>query len=252
MSATLQIAQVANLPLSGGSAPVVPIAMGLYPGEGSVVVSLQYNFANAISMGGLYGFAEVISPLVALGVQSTIQAVWIDNGMNALPVTFYIPASNQCIYVPAGYQGVYPAFFSGMGSYQLSVTAPISSGYTRISLLNVPVNAAQWESGAPSGMGANIGLFNFTQTFSVGLSTLIKAGPGRLWNVQITANTVLVTAGTYLGDTLTVATLGNAISSIPIGNVGTVDVPGGVPFYTGLVLTWGPSVTGGTLSITYS
>ena len=252
MSGSLQAQQTGSLTLAGGAGTAFPIGMGYFPSEGSRAVTLQYQFLGAPVSGGLAGYTEVLTNLVAQGVESTIQGVWIDNAANPQAVTFFVPATGQYIYVPANYQGVFPVMFTGTPQYQLTCASALIAGITRVSLLNVPVSPSQWAAGGIQGMSTLAPTFTTIQTFSAGASVLLKSGPGRLWGWNATA-AVVSGALTFFGDTLTTASVANAIAALTSAPaIGTSFPLPGIPFYTGLTLTWGGTITAGTLAIWYS
>ena len=123
----------------GNGATVGPTSFGFYPAEGSRVASVQYNWSSASA------YYEDLSTLKSLGIQTTIQSIWVDNSANQSAVTIVIAGCNQSIVVPSNSQGIFPAFFGDNAGVYISVSA--HSGFsnistTKICLLNIPANTA--------------------------------------------------------------------------------------------------------------
>src|SRR5271168_4809205 len=142
MSGIFQQGDTANRTLAGRSAGVFETGNGYYPQEGSRVVSAQYNWAT------IAAYAEDGSQLVALGVESTLQGLYIDNSANTQGVQIIIAGTGQTINCPASSQGYFLAFFSGIPSFNIAtvlagVPTPIAAT-TRVCLLNFPVSPAVW------------------------------------------------------------------------------------------------------------
>jgi hypothetical protein len=137
MSGIVQPAQTGSMLISAGQAAVSPIGYGYYPEEGSRCVSAQYNWTT------VSGFADDLSQLLARGVESTIQTVYIENGSNAQSVTLTVAGTDQVITCPALSQGFFPAFFTGQPSFQITTSAPIAA-VTRCYFLNMPIAPAVW------------------------------------------------------------------------------------------------------------
>lgn len=131
MSGTLQAAPTATMTIASGAAGVFPTGFGYYPPEGSRVVSAQYNWTAQT------GYAEDLSQLVARGVETTIQSAFLDNSTSGQTVTMTLGGSGQVVLCPPYSQGIFPLFFSGQPSFQISVAA-VGTGLTRVYLLNVP------------------------------------------------------------------------------------------------------------------
>jgi hypothetical protein len=137
MSGTIQPAPTGSMTIASGAATVAPTTYGYYPAEGSRLVSAQYSWLSQSA------YAEDLSGLAARGVETTPQAAFIDNSANPSVVAVVIGGTGQVISVPANSQAVYPLFFSGMPSLQLSVPSPVA-GLTRVYYSNVPVAPAMW------------------------------------------------------------------------------------------------------------
>ena len=131
----VQGAPTASMTISAGQESVFSIGFGYYPQEGSRCVSAQYNWTAQL------GYFEDLSQLVARGVETAIQAVYIDNTTCPQIVTMTIGGTGQLIVCPANSQGVFPCFFTGTPQFTLSV-ASASASVTRLYLLNVPAQAA--------------------------------------------------------------------------------------------------------------
>jgi hypothetical protein len=136
MSGTTQAAQSASMTAAAGNYAVVPIGFGYYPKEGSRAVSLAYNWTNQIS------YNEDLSQLVARGVETSIQGMFVDNSAGQATVNILIEGSGQQIIIPSQYQGLFPVFFSGAPSFQITAGSSNAGAVTRIILLNVPPNSA--------------------------------------------------------------------------------------------------------------
>ena len=151
MSGTVQPPPTATAQVSAGQAPTIPVSLGYYPQEGSRSVSAAYNW------GTQTGYNEDLSQLSARGMETTIQGIYIDNSTNPAPVTLLLNGSGQVIVCPGNAQGVFPALFSGMQGYQISVPAlQAATAVTRLWLVNVPFQSASvW--GGPGTTGVVLG-----------------------------------------------------------------------------------------------
>jgi hypothetical protein len=132
--------QTGSQTVASGAFGVFPVGFGYYPTEGSRVVTTQYNWTSQ----ALY--YEDLSQLVALGVETSIQAVFIDNSNVGQNAVLIIAGTGQVIVIPAFSQGVYPVFFTGTPSFQLSV-ASVNPAVTRCCWLNVPAQPGVWTVG---------------------------------------------------------------------------------------------------------
>jgi len=227
MSGTVQPAQTATQLVSSGAAGIFPIGFGYYPVEGSRVVTPEYNWLNTT---GIPAYAEDLSQLVARGVETSIQGVVIDNATNANPVTITIGGSGQVLTVPAYSQGVFPIFFTGTPSYQ--VTSPLSnnsltvtpSGYTPVTRcywLNVPPQAAGvW----PCSIAPQWNILNLSG------NNTPRVGPGRLMAVIVTTAISVGALNFYDGG----ATVANLLFSIPVGAAAGTIYQLNIPFFTSL------------------
>lgn len=135
MSQTLQPAGTATQTVASGTVAVSAVAFGYYPQEGSRVVSAVYNWTAQT------GFAEDLSQLVARGVETTIQSVFIDNSSNPQAVTLTANGTGQVLVCPGLSQAMFPLFLTGAPGFQLTVPAT-TAAVTRLSLLNCPCGSA--------------------------------------------------------------------------------------------------------------
>lgn len=145
MSGTIQPAQTGSLTVASGAFGVFPVSYGYYPAEGSRCVTAQYNWTTQ-------GYAEDLSGLPAMGVETTIQSAFIDNSSNPQAVTLTVGGTGQVVVIPPNSQTVVPLFFVGTPSYSISVpTVGAASAVTRVYLLNVPCGSGGWgTTGAPA------------------------------------------------------------------------------------------------------
>lgn len=144
MSGAIQALPVGTMTVASNQAGAFPIAYGYYPAEGSKAVSSQYAWSATV-----HGFSEDLSQLVAKGVETTIQGVFIDNSTVAGPVMLQINGSLQAVVCPGFSQGVFPLFFTGTPAFSISVASTITAGVTRCTFLNVPCgSAAVWSATA--------------------------------------------------------------------------------------------------------
>jgi hypothetical protein len=121
--------------LSDGSAGVFPISYGLYPREGSRVITAQYDWTSRAS------YTESLGQLVAKGVETTIQAMFCDNSKVAQYVTFQIAGTGQVLVIPPHSQAFQPLFFTGEPLFTVGIPG-VEASVTRMLLLNVPVAAS--------------------------------------------------------------------------------------------------------------
>ena len=225
MSGTQQNAGTGSQTLASGTASIAPIGYGYSPPEGSRALYTQYNWASAPS------FYEDGSQVVAKGLETCIQGVFIDNSTVALPVTIYINP-HQTLICPAYSQAVFPVFFSGNPQYEISVTNVLPVGTTRLTWLNIPVSPCVWPVGFPVDGGQN----------SVALSwnsgtQFIKVGPGRLASVATTIS--------WVGSQ---PIFFDAVGSIAVGpGVQTQSLTFNVPFRSYLQFNAGGASAGGCI-----
>lgn len=139
MSATIQGAPTASMTVASGRAGIFPIGFGYLPPEGSRCVMAQYDWTAQT------GYADDLSQLVARGVETSIQSVFVDNSSNAQPVSILVNGTNHLIVTPARSQGFYPIFFTGAPGFQITVGAA-AAALTRLYLLNLPCNGAVWST----------------------------------------------------------------------------------------------------------
>lgn len=141
MSGIIQSAQSASQTISSRSAGVTNVGYGYYPGEGSRCVTTQYSWLAQLA------YAEDLSQLVALGVETTIQSVYVDNADNPQTVTITVPGTGQVVKIPGGSQGVYPLFLPDAASVNI-ITSALINATTRIYWLNMPISPASWSPAA--------------------------------------------------------------------------------------------------------
>ena len=240
MSGSIQQPPTATMSIAANTGGVYPIGFGYYPQEGSKAVSVQYAWG-----AGITGYAEDLSQLVARGVQTAIQAVYIDNSQSTGDVALTVNGSGQVIVCPSGYQGVAPIFFTGTPGFAIQtvtdyVTPSTCTGVTRLIFLNVPAQSAGFWPSTVSDQGGATSVLGVTGT------TQVKTGAGRVFKVIV--NTVTATGTITLQDGIAGGTV---ILTIPIGAaVGTVfDLQ--FPFLVGLDVVFNGGATGG-LAISYT
>jgi hypothetical protein len=188
MSATIQPAGTGSMTVASGRAAINPIAYGYYPAEGSRAVSAIYDWTNQS------GYAEDLTQLVARGVETTIQSIFVDNTSCTADVTVLISGTGQVIQCGALGQGIFPAFFSGAPGFQIGVaSAGILIGATRLILLNVPAGSGMWGPSTVTvqGVTGNIAVPVFPQAFpltnavagTMGLAPaiIVPASAARKW-----------------------------------------------------------------------
>ena len=237
MSGSLPNTGAGSLTLSSGLANILPVGFGYYPPEGARVVATQYSWAAQSS------FAEDLSQIVARGVETAIQGVWIDNSACNMPVSLFI-GQHQTINIGPGQSGVYPVFFSGTPQFIVSVPAPIV-GITKLAFLNTPVGCESWPVGFPIDGGQKTILNQ-----STGTSVLLKTGPGRVGTVSVVASNG--TAGMFIQDTTTLTpsaatALFYIAATVTAGTIYTLNMP----FFTGLALVANGAGTG-NISVSYT
>lgn len=232
MSGTMQAASTGSMPLSGGNVAINPIGFGYYPSEGSRGVSLQYNWTVDI------GFNEDLSQIVAKGVQTAIQGVWIDNSSNPEAVIMTINGTGQVIVCPGLAQGVFPAFFTGVPGYQIAVQQVAANGatpaVTRLILLNAPVSPQVWY------LGPSVGVLKYRASTSVSVNnaaptTVVLAltyrrsltlqnpptNPANFW-LNVSGNQGTVGAGLFIvpGGAMV---FGSASNPIPLDGISAIN-----------------------------
>lgn len=123
--------------ISSGAAGAFPVSYGYYPHEGSRCVSAAYNWTAQAS------FTEDMGQLVARGVETTIQTVFIDNSGNAQSVTLTANGTGQVITCPASSQGFFPFLLTGIPGFTIATPATIAAT-TKCFFVNVPIAACVW------------------------------------------------------------------------------------------------------------
>lgn len=209
MSATIQPTQTGSQTVASGGASINPISYGYYPAEGSRAVSVIYNWAAQT------GYAEDLSQLVARGVETTIQSIFIDNTNCTTTVFIQISGTGQVISCPAGGQGIFPALFGGSPNFQIFVGST-GVGSTRCNLLNVPTGSGVWASGSATPrtlVPLDVSTVATGGTAVVALSAGHRAAGGWIQNP--------LTASTNLG----INEIGTASGTTSVGNT-TFIAPG--------------------------
>lgn len=104
------------------------------PAEGpkSLWVQLIWNNATAQSLGSGV-IIQIPSHLV--GSLSQISSIFVDNSQSVSDIIIVFPDTNQTIYVPAGYQSLYPVYTAGTTCIAYQVT-PDTLSTTAVYLIN--------------------------------------------------------------------------------------------------------------------
>jgi hypothetical protein len=249
MSGSLQPLQSASQTVTGTAVAAMPTGCGYYPAEGSRVVNAIYNWATQA------GYGEDLSQLVTLGLESSIQSVYIDNSQNTNAVQLIVPTSGQTINCTPYSQGIFPIFFSGTPFLQIVSQKTTSLQCTRVSYLNFPVSTAGlWLAGSPGTIQGDAPMANggFTRTTNISSSTNVKAGAGRLAKITVV---VAIAGGTVtMADTGAgpgSATASNTFYQLPTpGNVGDI-YSLDFPLINGLSVVF-TGVTAGTIFLSYT
>ena len=251
----VQASPTASMTVSAGQSGVFPVAFGYYPAEGPRAVAAQYDWT------GQTAYAEDLSQLVARGVETTIQSVFVDNSTVGEYVTLTVAGTGQVVSIQPYCQGLFPLFFTGTPAFTLTVSAA-TPAVTRLTLLNVPPTAAGLWAGAAGG-GAVVGPFlpiaggvmqgpitlsgDATQPLhavSLEQVTTIVGGPYLpLSGFATVAGPVTFTQPLTLSGAGTLTLAGNAVSAlqaVPLQQVNSASVGG--PFLP----TAGGTLTGAT------
>lgn len=237
MSGALQGPPSGSMLINSGQVAVAPVSYGYYPVEGSRSVTAMYNWTSQT------GYQENLSRLVDLGVETTIQSVYVDNSQNNQSCTLYMQGTDQQIVVPAAAQGVFPLICPAMPILQISVPNLISGAVTRLYYLNMPMGPTVWSS-------SNNGTFAPTSSLNLTASAVVKAIPGRV--AKVVVNTVTAVAAITVNDVASVggAAAGNTVLTIPIATaVGTMFALDW-PFNVGIVVNFNGG--SGALAISYT
>lgn len=253
MSGSLpQGAPTASSTVSAGQAGVMNVAYGCYPSEGSRCVTAQYSWG-----GGILFYVEDLSQLVAKGVETSIQTVFIDNSTNPDPIVMTINGTGQVVECPAAAQGVFPVFFTGTPGFviQSGTSQPETAGaVTRCYFLNTPGQAAVWAAPVPGSLASIAPTIDGGQSSFLGAaaSGSLKVGRGRVAtvtvNVAVAVGTITINDAPASGTVTaanTIETL-NAVNGVQ-GAIFTLNFP----FVTGLALNFNGGATG-TLSISWT
>lgn len=239
MSGSVSSPNIGTMSVASGAAAAFPVGFGYYPPEGSRVVSAQYNFSAQLA------YAEDLSQLVARGVETSIQSVWIDNSQNSFVVTLVVTGSQQTIIVPPNTVGMYPVFFTGSPGFYIAsagannndVTGFVTPAVTRVLLLNVPASPEVYSTKVPVD-GGIIAICGFVS------SNRLKTGPGRLATVKVSVVTAVGTIALNdqaVGEGVTGQ---NTILTIPIGTAVNTIYSLNWPFLRGLTVNFNGGATG--------
>lgn len=184
--------------VSAQRSSVMPIAFGYYPQEGSRAVAVQYSWTAQTS------YVEDLSQLVARGVETTIQGVYVDNSSVSQFVTLVVNGTGQVLTIAPYAQGIYPLFFTGTPGFTLSIPGS-DPGTTRLQLLNVPPQSVGTWAGAP-GASSTIGPFLPVAGGTLTGPTTLAAGAPLL--VTPTGGTVARSVQDILADVINVKSYG--------------------------------------------
>lgn len=227
-----------TLNINNKGAGAFPVGFGYYPEEGSRAITLQYNWQEQDV------YVEDLNQLVSMGVETSIQSAFIDNSQNLYMVLLQIQGSGQVIVVPPNSQGIIPMLFTGTPMMQISSPTP-SNGVTRISMLNVPCNAADFW---PAAVIPPVNVA-FQSANGITASRLVSAVPSRLMKVSVIT---AIAAGTVEFDDAAVLATANAVFVLNATN----GLQGAVfdlewPMAVGLAVNFNGGATG-TVSVSYS
>lgn len=132
------------------NAPVQPTqvgyqAAGIYngpiPPEGPKCIPIQLDFSAQNSY--LLDFTLIQQR----GFISELQAVFIDNSLNASPVMLTVNGTNQVVQVGGGTQGIYPIFVPNPPKFTAFSNGGVNVG---MQFLNVPITCVNWNSNTSS------------------------------------------------------------------------------------------------------
>lgn len=239
MSGSLAQPNTGSMTLASGAAGAFPVGFGYYPPEGSRVVSAQYLWTTQLS------YNEDLSQLVARGIETSIQSAWIDNSACSFPVVMTIGGTQQTIVIPPYSFGMYPVFFTGTPSFNITsagannnaVGGFSSPALTRVLLLNVPASPEVVSSLVPPAGGVQ-SVLGFASV------NTLKVGPGRV--SKIYTQTAVAVGTITLNDSLSPGTVntGNTILALPIGTAANTLITLEWPFLNGLILNYNGGATG--------
>lgn len=207
MSGVIQAAPSASQTLASRTAGVFAVGYGYYPEENSRSITAQYNWA------AQSGYAEDLGLAVAMGVESSIQSVFIDNSLNPQPVVITVAGTGQVVNCAPYSMGVFPLFLTGMPSFNIVTIGAngvpaIVAATTRCYFLNFPISPTVW--GTNPGQVPAAGTNN---TVAVGGTAVIAlTGPLR---------------SAYISNPL--AALDQGIGAAEVLYVDPVAVPGSAP-----------------------
>lgn len=114
-----------------------PVYNALIPKEGPKVLPYTCNFGTNSS------YVIDLQNAQASGKISLVQTVYIDNSLNAQPVTVTSNTTNQKVTAPPYYQGYFPILSQNPPRFTISSAGTVSVG---IMLMNIPVQAQSWSS----------------------------------------------------------------------------------------------------------
>lgn len=119
--------------IASGRAGIAPISYGYHPQEGSRSVSLQFDWRTRTS------YTDDLSQLVAMGIESTVQTIVVDNTDNPQSVTFTFFDTGQTIVCPGNSLGYFPIFVTAGGLFTAAVPF-LAVATTRVEFLNVALS----------------------------------------------------------------------------------------------------------------
>lgn len=233
----LSMTTTGTLNLNNKGAGAFPVSFGYYPEEGSRAITLQYNWQQQDQ------YVEDLSQLVAMGVETSIQGMFIDNSTNQYPVVIQVQGTGQVVLCPPSSQGFAPLLFTGTPMMQLQCPAP-SNGVTRLTLLNVPTPSGFWTAS----LTPAVALGPQFVSAPIGASTLVRLGPGRVFKAIVLATTA--TGVIELDDANTLASAAPLLiipTGAAVGTIYTIDAP----VVNGIAVNFNSGATGNII-LTYA
>jgi len=225
--------------ISNGQAKSLPITIGLYPDEGTRSLTCNYDWTGTGTQ-----YAEDGSSLVALGMETTPQAAWIDNSACPYPVQMVVNGTLQSVVIPPYSQGIVPLTFTGIPGYSVNLggSAGSSAGHTAVTLLNVPALGCDvWQAGTSP--GALFPIDGGTQSsYDQTTSAQLKVGAGRVASIEVS---VVTAVGTItLNDQAATGTLTRTLTLLPSGTAAGFFQILNASFSSGLSLNFNAGATG--------
>lgn len=194
---------------------IQPVNLNTIPrkAEGSKAVLITQRWNDPALAGGLKATFNLLSQYQS-GQFTDIQAVWIDNSTNYVPVVFTSVETGHVIRCPALGQGMYPVVSAAAPVFTLELAASfiVPSGTTKLMLFNTPQRFFQ-NPGTPVFQNVNRSEGQIGVLPTTWLTTATVFGPNQFFCLTGFQLSMSIASGSF-GVTFT-----NTVSLLQNGNI---------------------------------